>query len=766
MALSPGSQLGGYEIIAMIGAGGMGEVYRARDTRLGRDVAIKVLPAQLAADPTRIARFEREARTVAGLSHPNIVVLHSIEQAGDVHFLTMELVEGTSLDRIVASGGLPIARVLAVAIPLTEALAAAHARNIVHRDLKPANVILGRDDRVKVLDFGLAKNAMEPTGTLDVTQAQTLPSPVSAVGQLLGTVPYMAPEQVRGEPTDARTDLFALGVLLYELVTGARPFGGPSMADISSAILRDVPVPLANLRKDVPAPIASIVERCLKKDPRERFQTAVEVHQELCAAQRALDRPVTPPRSQVKEVPSIAVLPFVNRSRSDEDEYFSDGLADELMNLLAKIRGLRVAARTSAFHFKGKDATIASIGSALNVATVLEGSVRKAGARVRIAVQLVKVADGFHLWSETYDRTLDDIFAVQDDIARAVVKELKTTLLGEEADSQASGEARAEVAAAAQGRTADPQAHRLVLQARHFIDRVTREDVERGISYLKEALALAPDDARTLVELANGYMFMGGYGWSPVTEVHEQARAAIHRALTLAPELPEAYAALSRLQSAYDFDFKGANASIARALALAPDNVDVLRTASNRSYSLGRLDEAIDLMRRTLDQDPLSASGFARLAMVYRAKGAFAEARAASRRALELSPNRVGIHLGLAAVAGEEGNAEEALREARLEPAEWARLTSLAVAYHLAGRHEDSDAALRELIDKYAVQAGFQIAAVYGARGEVDAAFDWLDRCEKERDSGLSFVKPEPFFRSCHRDPRWPALLTRLGLDD
>ena len=401
MPLVPGSRLGPYEIVSALGAGGMGEVYRARDPRLGREVAVKVLPEDLGAHPDRLARFEREARAVAGLNHPNIVTLFSTEESDGIRFLTMELVEGRSLDRLVVEGGLPLGHVLDLTIPLADALAAAHERGVVHRDLKPANVMVTREGRVKILDFGLAKLAHEPMP--DTTRTMTMAAPISTAGLIVGTVGYMAPEQVRGQSVDARSDLFALGIILYELATGLRPFTGTTSADVSSAILRDDPVPARSLRADLPADLARVIGRSLEKDPELRIQTAKDVRNELELLRRAMGSgaasphtvpgawgtgsfkdagpspagaaPVDPPdapgsaRSRAgpgshwrtstppTDAPSIAVLPFANRSRSEEDEYFSDGLADELTSVLVKIRGLRVAARTSSASFKGKNAT-------------------------------------------------------------------------------------------------------------------------------------------------------------------------------------------------------------------------------------------------------------------------------------------------------------------------------------------------------------------------------------------------------------------------
>src|SRR5262245_1807853 len=371
MAFAPGTSLGPYEILAPLGAGGMGEVYRARDPRLGRAIAIKVLPAAVSGDAERLARFEREARSVAALNHPHIVTIHSIEEANGVHFLTMELIEGSTLDRIVPSGGVALDRALELAIALADALAAAHERGVIHRDLKPANVMVTDAGRLKVLDFGLAKLAVSGAPEHSIAGGvRTIDTPASSAGAVVGTIPYMAPEQVRGEAVDARADVFSFGILLYELLSGQRPFGGQSWADISSAILRDPPPPLPSVRAGLPRDLERIVMRCLEKDRERRFQTAKDVRNEpeLVRSQAAggtrASAPVTSPATAVADVmPSVAVLPFANRSASEEDEYFSDGLADELLNVLAKIRGLRVAARTSSATFKGKAVPMAEVGA-------------------------------------------------------------------------------------------------------------------------------------------------------------------------------------------------------------------------------------------------------------------------------------------------------------------------------------------------------------------------------------------------------------------
>ena len=764
MALTVGTRLGTYEILGLLAAGGMGEVYRARDLRLGREIAVKVLPSEVASTSERLARFEREARTVAGLNHPNIVTLFSVENEDGTRFLTMELIEGQSLSTLVTPGGLLFSRVLDLAIPLADALSAAHERRVVHRDLKPGNVMVTRDGRVKVLDFGLAKLAEGDSRVMEHTLGATAESPISGEGQVLGTVPYMAPEQIRGETTDARTDLFALGVILYELAAGRRPFTGASSADIGSAILRDTPEPLTRIRPDLPEEFERLVSRCLDKDPRNRVQAALEVSNELRGLRRELEQRGRE-ASASERVASIAVLPFVNRSRSEEDEYFSDGLADELLNVMAKIRGLRVAARTSSFHFKGKDATIAEIGHALNVATVLEGSVRKAGNRVRITVQLVKVPDGYHLWSESYDRTLEDIFAVQDEIAQSVVKELRTTLLGENADSGADGQAKVDVAKAAKGRGTNPEAHRLYLLARYFIDRGTRETFAKAVDCLDRAVELDPKFALAWAELCRAYSNGAHAGWVPVREGYDRARSAIERAGALEPDLPEVHARLGWIQSRHDWDWARANASYARALELAPGNDMVLAGSAGLAMDLGRFDEAIALFRRAIEQDPLRASAYHSLGLALLAADRSIDAVAALCKSLEVAPQRAVTHAYCSIALLAQGRGEEALEEATKEPEEAFRLWALCIIHASTGHRAASDAVLDEVIRRYAEAAAYQIAEMCAARGEVDAAFDWLERAYQQRDGGLSELKASQPLRMLRNDPRWPAFLKKMGFE-
>lgn len=763
MKLSKGQRLGTYEIIGSIGSGGMGEVYRAKDLRLGREVAVKILPAEVASNADRLARFEREARAVAGLNHPNIVTLYSVDYEDNVHFLTMELVEGQDLSQLIRPDGLPLGRILDLMIPLADALAAAHDRGVIHRDLKPSNVMVTRDGRMKVLDFGLAK-LVETDSIAGADSAATVTSPLSEPGQMLGTVQYMSPEQIRCEALDARTDLFSLGIILYELATGTRPFTGRTLPDISSAILRDNPEPITRIRSDLPADFERLVIWCLEKIPRERIQSALDISNELRRLRKVMERGETD-RLPSDKIVSIAVLAFVNRNRDDEDEYFSDGLADELLNMLTKIKGLRVAARSSSFKFKGKNEDISVIGAKLNVATVLDGSVRRVGNRVRISVQLVNVSDGYHLWSETYDRTLDDLLEVQYEIAQSVVMQLRTTLLGVEADSSARGRAKADVAWAAKGRANDPEAYRLYLLARFLNDRMTRDDIAKGIEYLKDATARDPKFALSWAELGRAYVLEANNGWIPYEEGYERARNAVELSLALEPDLAEAHAGKGWIQMIHDWDWRGSEISFERALELAPGNERVLLNAGALALNQGRLDYAMQLFRRAMESAPLSLGSFDNIGVTYYAADRFEEAEEAFLKSLELAPQRAWTHAILSLCMLARGRIEEAVSEAMREPEEAWRLWALAIVHYAAGHRSQSDEFTRELAEKYADSMTVQIAEVHAVRGEADAAFEWLEKSYSLRDGGLVEMKNSRQFLALHSDPRWADLLRKIGFE-
>jgi TolB-like protein/Flp pilus assembly protein TadD len=498
---------------------------------------------------------------------------------------------------------------------------------------------------------------------------------------------------------------------------------------------------------------------------------AERVNRLLYGAARAPESPA-PARSAATApsssdgTPSIAVLAFANRSNDPNDEYFSDGLADELLNVLAKIRGLRVAARTSSFQFKGKNEDVAVIGRKLHVATVLEGSVRKSGHRVRISVQLVKVADGFQLWSETYDRTLEDIFAVQDDIARTVVDALRETLLGTKPDAASIGKASREVAEAARGRSGNPEAYRLYLQGRYLIDRLTGTDIAQGIECLQAAIAQDADFSLAHAVLSRAHTYEGGWGLRTPQDATALARAAALRSLALEPDLVEGLLALGTLQMWHDWDWAGAQASLGRAKELAPGKPEVLRDYGLLMYLVGRFEEAVTHGRRAIELDPLNAISYLYLSFSLLGLGELREAESACRKALELSPDGISFRYWLAMVLDLQGRREEALAAALLDKDDWSRLSSLACLHHFTGRSEESATLLAQLKKDFADVAAFQVAQVHAVRGEVDDAFAWLDRAFDQRDPGVSMAKSCPWFDNAKGDPRWEKFLRKVGLAD
>jgi TolB-like protein/cytochrome c-type biogenesis protein CcmH/NrfG len=482
-----------------------------------------------------------------------------------------------------------------------------------------------------------------------------------------------------------------------------------------------------------------------------------------------LDFPTQVLTSQQSLVPppnSIAVLPFVNIGSDPDLEYFSDGLAEELLNVLSKIRGLRVAARTSSFTFKDKSTTVTEIGRALNVGSVVEGSIRMSGGRMRIAVQLIKVEDGYQIWSETYDRVIDDIFAVQDDIARCVVGELRSLLLGDEPPSDFGEKVIEEVAEATRGRSADPEAQRLMLLGRYFLDRTTRDDAVNAVKHLSEAVKLDPDFALGWAELGRTYAVQAGKSWMPLEEGFRKAREAAERALALEPNLAEAYALLGRIRAAYDWDLSGARAAYSRALELAPGSSLVMDGASVLEAKFGHFDRALELIRQILAQDPLSSAVWHNLGLFCHFSGALSEAERAYRRARDLSPQRLVSTAMLALVLEEEGRTRDAVEAVEGEPDPFWRLWASAMLYYRIGETERADDLLAEILRDHADGDAYQIAEIYADRGEVDEAFRWLDRAIAERDPGVTHLRASPRFRSLHADPRWPSFLIRLGFDD
>ena len=785
-----GKTLGHYEVIGLLGKGGMGEVYRARDTKLKRDVALKVLPADLASDPARLERFQREAETVAGLSHPHIVTLYSVEEDQDTRFLTMELVEGQGLDEILTPDGLPLPKVFEIGIAVADALAAAHEKGIVHRDLKPANVMVTRDGHVKVLDFGLAKLAEDkPAPDLEVTEALGL----TQEGAILGTVPYMSPEQLRGQDVDHRSDIFSLGILLYEIATGRRPFQGNNNADLTSSILKDTPSALSQLRPDLPRHLGRIVAQCLEKEPKDRYHSAVDIRNELRGLRREMESGVSQatgpisgvhgapqksrtglwlgiaatvvvlaglafflgrgrqtPQAQTAKTPalsdkSIAVLAFADMSPGKDQEYFSDGIAEELLNLLAKIPELKVISRSSSFSYKGKDVPLKQIGKELGVANILEGSVRKAGNQVRISAQLIEAGTDTELWSKTYDRTLDDIFAIQDEIAADVVSQLKVTLLGDVPKSKA----------------VDPQAYSLFLQARNVSRIGSAESLERAVKLHKQALAIDADYAAAWDGLANVYINQSGRT-RPRAEGYELARESAKKALAIDPDDAKGYDRLGWIALMYDGDLAAAARYYRRALDLDPNDIYILANASDVLSELGRSNEAVAIMEYVAERDPLNPTMFMKLGVRYYYARQWKEAIASCREAQRLSPDMFGPHNIIGSSLVGMGDGKSALDEFALVQIEPVRVLGSAVSLRMLGRRQESDEKLREFIDRWGGQLPELVAGIYAQFGDVEKAFEWLDKWQ-EIEGRVPLDYQDFSYDSLRNDPRWIKLLEKIG---
>ena len=756
MLLTPGQRLGPYEILGPLGSGGMAEVHRARDPRLGREVAVKVLPEGVASTPDRLSRFEREARAVAGLNHPNIVVLHSIEDADGIRFLTMELVDGDNLTTVVTPEGLPLPRLLELAIPLAEALGAAHERGVVHRDLKPANVMLTREGRIKVLDFGLAKLANAQDSETPNDWQVTRTASHTSEGAIMGTLPYMAPEQIRGEAVDARTDLFAFGVLLFELATGRRPFRGTNVADITSAILRDPPPALASTRADLPGGLARLIESCLEKNVDTRLRSAREAADTLRALQRAPERRATA-RPEGGSIRSLVVLPLDNVARDGAQEYFVDGMTEALISDLSRLPGLRVISRTSAMRYKGVHKALSEIARELDVDGVLEGSALLLGNRVRISVQLVAARRDETLWSERYDRQLADVLDLQNEVAHKVAQEIALRLSAPEQQRLARRQA------------VNPEAHIELLKGQHIAAGNSPQAIEIALLHFQRALELDPTYAPAWAGLAHCHNVRAGRGMAPPQQATNEAIAATTRALELDPSLPDAHAELG-ISLSYRGERERARSELERALELNPGRADTWANLGRLYYCEGRHAEAERAMLQSVSLDPLSMIHHTSVGDAYYYAREFAKSVPYYRRAIELDPRFDGAHTDLARSLEALGQFDESLHEyeAGRRLAGSVAGPSFGLA-HLASARGDTAEARRMLEALKAsrgtrVVSAWGIAALHACLGDVEEAFRWLDTAVEEGASGLVFLRVHPRLDPIRKDPRYAALLQRLGM--
>ncbi len=685
MSLPAGTRLGPYEIVAALGAGGMGEVYRARDARLGREVALKVLPSEVAASPDRLRRFEQEARAASAISHPNLLAVFDIGEQDGLRYLVTELLEGETLRDRLERGPLAALKALELTAQFARGLAAAHERGIVHRDLKPENLFLTREGHAKILDFGLAKVVSPEEVATQVggfaSQAHTEP------GLVLGTMAYMSPEQVRGQPADARSDLFALGVILVEMVSGRQPFRRASAAETMAAILKEEPPRLQTSGLQAPPALERIARRLLAKAAGERYPSARALLSELenlssssggaIGSGARIAAAATPP--------SIAVLPFADLSAARDQDYFCEGMAEELIHALARLPGLRVASRTAAFQFKGHTGDMRAVGERLGVESVLEGSVRRAGEHLRITLQLVDAVSGYQQWTGRYDRELADVFAVQEEIAVAVAQALRGVL--------AEIERRATFPAP----TRSVEAYDCYLRGRQFFNRFDKKSLLLARQMFRRAAEIDPDYALAYAGLADCAAFLHGM-WASGPEELREADTASRRALELAPGLASTHA--SRGLALYLSRCYGeAEGRFDAALRLDPVLFEALYFYARMRFEQGRSEEAAELFERAMGARPEDYQAPILLGMALRSLGQEEGELQALRRGLDVAAHHVTLNPddarafclgGLACVRlGErERGLEWAARALELEPDEPVVIYNVAGIYALAGENE------------------------------------------------------------------------------
>jgi TolB-like protein len=792
-----GKTLAHYRVDRDLGAGGMGEVYRAHDTTLGRDVALKVLPGEVASEPKRLARFKREARALASLNHPNIVTVFEVGEAGSVHFLTMELVDGRTLAEIIPKTGLPLPQAFAIAIPLADAVATAHDRGIVHRDLKPNNVMVTEDGRVKVLDFGLAK-LRPPLGTEDSTAgAQEI---LTREGAFLGTLPYMAPEQIQGREADQRSDIFSLGVVLYEMTTGQRPFGGDTLADLTSAVLRDRPKDVDQVRSDLPRALGRLIRRCLEKDPERRFQSTKDVRNELQDLDRELEAekivkeavpaPISARRPSRRRwlpvavvtvavvaaviigrnvlvrsgskgvapgadrIRSLAVLPFDNLMGDPEQEYFVQGMHEALITSLSKVGALRVISRTSAMRYKDTDKSIPEIARELDVDALVEGSVFRADGQVRITAQLIHGATDKHLWADSYDRDLKDVLALLSDVAQAIAREIEVTVTPEQQRRLASAP------------TVSPEVQDKYLEARFILSRWRPGDLLRAREKLREVIELDPDFAPAVADLGIVEFLQGFFGNEPLEETMPEAEALLTRALELDPELTEAQAMVGWIELFWHWDWERARATFERVLQIDPNQAMARHGLADYYLVMGNNEESLRQVRIGVKSDPLSMWTLIPLVAHLSFAGYYDESIAEAERALTLYPDHPTFKNWRARNLWLRGSYDEALTAYdELYGADSRYSRALRSGFERAGPAAASRA-VADLLANEPDPDPLDVASGYADAGESDLAFEWLEKALEAHVPQLLHLKGRSEFESIRDDPRFRDLLRRMGMPD
>jgi serine/threonine-protein kinase len=718
----------------------MGEVYLAHDTKLDRRVALKFLLHDLCLQPEHRARFERETHAIAKIDHQNIVAVHDVGDYEGRPFLVMQYIEGPTLKRMPRGRDLPLKRLLDLGAQICDGLQAAHEAGVVHRDIKPSNILVDVHSRARIVDFGLACLTDDDDAT--------------KTAATLGTVGYMSPEQVRGEGVDCRSDIFSLGIVLYELATDHLPFVATSGVAYLHALTYDEPSPLTAYRDDVPVALCAVIERALAKDPTLRPQTAAELAGDLRRLAGEMGGAPAEPRRRR----SIAVLPFEDMSPHRDQEYFCDGIAEELISVLTHVGDLRVIARTSAFAFKGRREDVRDIGRKLGVDVLLEGSVRQAGRRLRITVQLVSAKDGSHLWSERYERDLEDIFAIQDDVCLSVVERLKVSLFREE---------RAQLV---RRRARDSRSYGEYLKGRFFFNQRKEDGVAKSIECFRKAIEIDPSLALAHAGLAVSYEVLGGWRVLPRDTAFGEARKAAMTALEMDDGIAEVHASSGAVKFFCDWDWAGAEQEFRRALAINPACAEAHHMYAHGEVFLGRLESAVAEIKLALDLEPISPGLNSCAAEVFFYARRYGEAIEQSHVTLDIAPGFYGVYGWLAMALLHAGRAErgrEALEEGLRHLPEDPRLQALAgYAHAMAGRCADARDCLERLaaFSKRKFVDPYFVAWPHAALGDADAAFAWLDKAHDDHSDWLAALKVDPLLDRLRADGRYVELLGRMRL--
>jgi serine/threonine-protein kinase len=807
MTLEAGTRLGRYEIRSPIGKGGMGEVYLAQDTQLERIIALKTLPLDVASDQQRMLRFIREAKATAALSHPSIAHVYEIGEAAGTTFIAMEYVEGQTLRQYLKSVRLTLDEALNIALQVASALAEAHAAGIIHRDIKPENIMLRPDGYVKLLDFGLAK-LIEKHGDDQNSsdEAPTLPVHTNP-GVLMGTVTYMSPEQARGLEVDARTDIWSLGVVLYEMMAGRVPFTGSTTTDMLVSILEHKPRPLTKQMPELPIDLDRVVARAMAKRRESRYKTAGDLVAALKVLRQEMEfktklarslnmdvsvteaatqydaHPVIQPgqeqqptassktsgrmslssgrrrRPRRKAIDSLAILPLANASGEQETEYFSDGITESIINNLSQLPKLKVMARTTVFRYKGREVDPLEVGRELNVRAVLTGRVLHLGDNMVIQAELVDAIDGSRLWGDQYNHKWKDIFVIQEEIAREISEKLRFKLTGEEQKQLAKRH------------TDNPEAYRLYLKGRYNWNKRTPEGSKKGIEYFRKAIDLDSGYALAYAGLADSYNVLGNYGDLPPRDAFPRAKTAAIKALRIDETLAEARSALAYALNGYDWNWEAAAAEFKRAIELKPNYATAHYSyAITHLAALGKLDEAISEMMEAKELDPLSLIINTNLGWVLYFAGRYEEAIKQIHKALEIDENFNVAYFKLGQVYERLGRYDEAIelyrKALKLSGGNLWINQGLGHALAMTGRTEEARRVIDELMLMSAKRyvSPYIIAEIYRGLGEIDLTFEWLEKAYEDRSDWLVWLGVEPALNVLRPDPRFTDLIRRVGL--